>query len=411
MDERIKRRKTLNVKVGNIHIGSDYPIVVQSMTDTNTENVEDTVKQITELHLAGSEIVRVTVNSITAGHKIKEIKQRILDLGYDIPIVGDFHFNGHKILKESPDCAKYLDKYRINPGNVGTGSKKDDQFSYVIKTAIDNDKPIRIGVNWGSLDSALLAQMMDENSRKAIPLDSGAIMRKALVESAIQSADKAVELGLSPNKIIISCKVSLVQDLIKVYKDLSSKCEFPLHLGLTEAGMGVKGIVASTSAISNLLQLGVGDTIRVSLTPKPGESRTQEVMVAKEILQSLGFRYFNPVVTACPGCGRTSSDYFQHLAVKIQDFLQAQMPQWKEIYPGVENMKVAVMGCVVNGPGESKLADIGISLPGRDESPVAPIYINGEKSVTLKGDFIAEEFQLILENYVKDKYALAKDVL
>lgn len=400
----IKRRKTVNVKVGNVVIGSDHPIVVQSMTNTDTEDVKSTVEQVVQLHQAGSEIVRLTVNTLTAGSKIKEIKQRLWDMGINVPIVGDFHFNGHKILAESPDCAKYLDKYRINPGNVGNGSKKDEQFSFMIEQAIKHNKPVRIGVNWGSLDQALLAEMMDANAKLAIPLEVDQVMQKALVKSALQSAEKAMEIGLREDQICISCKVSQVQGLITVYTDLASRCKFPLHLGLTEAGMGVKGIVASTAGIGNLLQMGIGDTIRVSLTPKPGESRTQEVIVAQEILQSLDLRSFSPVVTACPGCGRTSSDYFQHLAQDIQTYLTRQMPIWREFHPGVETMKVAVMGCVVNGPGESKLANIGISLPGRDESPVAPVYVDGKKYVTLKGDKITQEFQLIVENYVKANY-------
>jgi (E)-4-hydroxy-3-methylbut-2-enyl-diphosphate synthase len=402
----IIRRETISVKVGNVLVGSRHPVVVQSMTNTDTEDVVATVKQTAELFKAGSEVVRLTVNTLTAGQKIKEIKQRLLDMGMNVPLVGDFHFNGHKILADSPDCGKYLDKYRINPGNVGRGSKRDEQFAYMIKTAIDNDKPVRIGVNWGSLDQELLAQMMDTNAKLSNPLEVNHVMRNALVQSALQSAEAAMEIGLNENKIIISCKVSQVQDLILVYSDLAAKCKFPLHLGLTEAGMGVKGIVASTAGIGNLLQLGIGDTIRVSLTPKPGESRNQEVIVAQEILQSLGIRSFVPMVTACPGCGRTSSDYFQHLAQNIQTYLREQMPIWREFYPGVETMKVAVMGCVVNGPGESKLANIGISLPGRDESPVAPVFIDGERSVTLKGDNIAGEFKVIVDEYVKRTYAI-----
>ena len=403
---QIIRRETLSVKVGNVLVGSKHPIVVQSMTNTDTEDVLATVKQTAELYKAGSEVVRLTVNTVAAGSKIKEIKHRLLDMGINVPLVGDFHFNGHKILAESPECGKYLDKYRINPGNVGRGSRRDEQFSYMIKAAIDNNKPVRIGVNWGSLDQELLAQMMDTNAKLSSPKDVNQVMRDALVHSALQSAAQAIELGLSENKIIISCKVSQVQDLILVYSNLAAKCKFPLHLGLTEAGMGVKGIVASTAGIGNLLQSGIGDTIRVSLTPKPGESRNQEVIVAQEILQSMGLRYFVPMVTACPGCGRTSSDYFQHLAQDIQAYLVEQMPIWREFYPGVETMKVAVMGCVVNGPGESKLANIGISLPGRDESPVAPVFIDGERSVTLKGNNIASEFKDIVDNYVKKTYAV-----
>lgn len=400
----IIRRKTVNVRIANITIGSDHPIVVQSMTNTDTEDVASTVEQITQLYLAGSEIVRLTVNTLAAGSKIREIKQRLLDAGVNVPIVGDFHFNGHKILAQYPDCAKYLDKYRINPGNVGHGSKKDEQFSFMIERAIKYNKPVRIGVNWGSLDQELLADMMDTNAKRSNPLEVEQVMQQALVESALQSAERAMEIGLREDQICISCKVSQVQGLIAVYTDLATKCKFPLHVGLTEAGMGVKGIVATTAGIGNLLQLGIGDTIRASLTPKPGESRTQEVIVAQEILQALGLRSFVPAVTACPGCGRTSSDYFQHLAQDIQTYLVEQMPIWREFHPGVETMKVAVMGCVVNGPGESKLANIGISLPGRDESPVAPVYIDGEKYITLKGDNITREFQLIVENYVKTHY-------
>lgn len=398
------RHKTHNVKVGNINVGSSYPVVVQSMTNTDTEDALATAIQIADLARAGSEVVRVTVNTIEAGRKIKEIKERLGDLGINVPIVGDFHFNGHKILTEVPDCAKYLDKYRINPGNVGKGSKRDEQFASMINMAREYDKPVRIGVNWGSLDQDLLAQMLDNNARLQSPLSLETVMQNALIESALQSAEKAIELGLPENKILLSCKVSQVQDLISVYRQLANKCEFPLHLGLTEAGIGTKGIVASTAALSILLQEGIGDTIRISLTPKPGESRTQEVIVAQEILQSMGLRSFVPVVTSCPGCGRTSSDYFQKLADKIQNYLREQMPVWRETYPGVETMKVAVMGCVVNGPGESKLANIGISLPGKDESPVAPVYIDGQKDVTLKGERIAEEFQVLVENYVKTRY-------
>ncbi|TXJ01032.1 MAG: flavodoxin-dependent (E)-4-hydroxy-3-methylbut-2-enyl-diphosphate synthase [Neisseriales bacterium] len=400
----LARRKTFNCKVGNIWVGSNYPVVIQSMTNTDTEDALGSAIQIADLVRAGSEIVRVTVNTVEAGNKIREIKQRLADMNINVPIVGDFHYNGHKILAES-DCAKYLDKYRINPGNVGKGSKRDEQFAYMINSAIEHNKPIRIGVNWGSLDQELLAQMLDANARLSVPLTLEEVMRRALVDSALQSAEKAIELGLPENQILLSCKVSHVQDLVLVYRDLASKCQFPLHLGLTEAGMGAKGIVASTAALSIILQEGIGDTIRVSLTPKPNESRTQEVIVAQEILQSLGLRAFVPEVTSCPGCGRTSSDYFQKLADKIQTYLREQMPVWKTLYPGVEELKVAVMGCVVNGPGESKLANIGISLPGRDESPVAPVFIDGEKRMTLKGDRIAEEFQVIVDDYIKNKYS------
>ena len=400
----LQRRKTYTTKVGNIYVGSDYPVVVQSMTNTDTEDALATAIQVADLARAGSEIVRITVNTLEAGRKVKEIKQRLTDMGILVPLVGDFHYNGHKILAEHPDCAKYLDKYRINPGNVGSGSKKDQQFAFMVNMAKEYAKPLRIGVNWGSLDQELLATLLDSNARLPVPLSLEAVMRNALVTSALQSAATARELGLAAEQIILSCKVSQVQDLILVYRDLAAKCSYPLHLGLTEAGMGIKGIVASTAALANVLQQGIGDTIRVSLTPKPGESRTQEVIVAQEILQVIGSRSFVPAVIACPGCGRTSSDYFQKLAEKIQSYLRAQMPVWKVSYPGVENMKVAVMGCVVNGPGESKLANIGISLPGRDESPVAPVFIDGKKNVTLKGEQIAEEFQVIVDNYVKANY-------
>lgn len=397
------RRKTHDVKVGNIYVGSNYPIVVQSMTNTDTEEALATAIQIADLARAGSEVVRITVNTIEAGRKVSEIKKRLADIGIDVPLVGDFHFNGHKILAET-DCGQYLDKYRINPGNIGKGNRRDEQFAYMINMAREYDKAVRIGVNWGSLDQELLAGMLDINAAQTNPLTLDEVMRKALVESALQSAEKAVELGLPENKILLSCKVSHVHDLVKVYDDLASKCQYPLHLGLTEAGMGAKGIVASTAALTMILNKGIGDTIRVSLTPKPGESRTQEVIVAQEILQSLGFRSFVPSVTACPGCGRTSSDYFQKLAERIETYLRDKMPEWKTKYPAVTDMKVAVMGCVVNGPGESKLANIGISLPGKDESPVAPVFIDGEKDVTLKGDNIAEEFQAIVENYVVTRY-------
>jgi (E)-4-hydroxy-3-methylbut-2-enyl-diphosphate synthase len=402
----VVRRKSQQVRVGNIMLGGENPIVVQSMTDTNTEDIAATVAQITDLHNAGSEIVRVTVNTIEAGQAIKEIKAKLVGNGINVPIVGDFHFNGHKILENVPSCAQYLDKYRINPGNVGRGSKKNEQFAYMIKMAMEYNKPVRIGVNWGSLDQQLLVQMMDANSKISQPLDSSSVMQEALIQSALQSAEDAIQLGLDSSQIVISCKVSLVQDLITVYKKLATKCDFALHLGLTEAGMGIKGIVASTAAMANLLQMGIGDTIRVSLTPDPGGARTNEVLVAQEILQSLNLRSFTPVVTSCPGCGRTSSDYFQRLAQDIQFYLRLQMPQWKKIYPGVEAMKVAVMGCVVNGPGESKLANIGISLPGRDETPVAPVFIDGQRAVTLKGDNIVAEFKEIVNNYVKTKYSL-----
>jgi len=391
--------------IGNVAVGGGAPVVVQSMTNTDTADAGATVRQVYELWRAGSEIVRITVNSPEAAAQVGLIRRQLDDMGCDVPLVGDFHFNGHKLLAQYPECAKALAKYRINPGNVGKGSKRDDQFSAMVQTAIDYDKPVRIGVNWGSLDQAKMARMMDENGKRSDPLPAEALMREALIQSALESAEQAVAWGLPADHIVISCKVSNVQDLIKVYRDLGSRCDYALHLGLTEAGMGSKGIVASTAALSILLQEGIGDTIRVSLTPEPGESRTKEVVVAQEILQTMGIRSFTPLVTACPGCGRTTSTYFQELAQKIQAYLRDQMPIWRSQYPGVENMSVAVMGCVVNGPGESKLANIGISLPGTGEVPVAPVFIDGEKNVTLKGDAIAEEFQAIVEDYVHSHYA------
>ena len=390
--------------VGHVAVGGDVPVVVQSMTNTDTADAQATVRQVYELWQAGSEIVRITVNSPEAAAQVGNIRRELDAMGCDVPLVGDFHYNGHKLLQQYPDCAMALAKYRINPGNVGKGSKRDEQFAAMIEIAIRYDKPVRIGVNWGSLDQAKMARMMDENAKLAEPLSSDALMREALIQSALESAEQAMALGLPADHIIISCKVSDVQDLIKVYRDIGSRCDFPLHLGLTEAGMGSKGIVASTAALSVLLQEGIGDTIRISLTPEPGESRTREVVVAQEILQTMGIRSFTPLVTACPGCGRTTSTFFQELAQKIQRYLREQMPAWKTQYPGVESMSVAVMGCVVNGPGESKLANIGISLPGTGEVPVAPVFVDGEKTVTLKGDNIAEEFQAIVENYVQQHY-------
>ena len=398
------RHKTHTVKVGDVSIGGNNPIVVQSMTDTDTTDAVSTANQIAELYNAGSELVRITVNSVEAGNTVPEIRQLLIDMGIDVPIVGDFHYNGHKILKESK-CAKYLDKYRINPGNVGKGSKRDEQFMYMIKTAIEYDKPVRIGVNWGSLDQELLKVMLDDNSQLDDPLELKFVMRKALIESALQSAEQAIEYGLSEDKIIISCKVSKISELIPLYKELSLKSNYPLHLGLTEAGMGIKGTVVSSIAIASLLQSGIGDTIRVSLTPTPGDSRDKEVLISRNILQALELRAFTPEVTACPGCGRTSSDYFQHLTLEIQDFVSKKIKEWKNVYYGVENLKVAVMGCVVNGPGESKMADIGISLPGKGEQPVAPVYVDGEHYTTLKGDNIAVEFKRIIEVYVSNNYA------
>lgn len=406
MDATIKRRKTLQVAVGHVMVGSEHPVMVQSMTNTDTADAAATAQQVFELAQAGSEVVRITVNSPEAAARVAEIRQRLDDMGCAAPLVGDFHFNGERLLKDYPDCARALGKYRINPGNVGKGAKGDDKFAYMIRTAAEYGKPVRIGVNWGSLDQALLARMLDANSHAANPKTLDVVMREALIVSALESADKAMELGLPANQILLSCKVSNVQDLITVYRDLGSRCEFPLHLGLTEAGMGSKGIVASSAALAVLLQEGIGDTIRISLTPQPGEARTKEVVVAQELLQTMGLRSFTPLVTACPGCGRTTSTFFQELADSIQTFLREQMPIWRLQYPGVEDMKVAVMGCVVNGPGESKLADIGISLPGTGEVPVAPVYVDGQKDVTLKGDNIALEFKAIVENYVHTRYGV-----
>jgi len=400
----IPRHRTRQVRVGNALIGGDAPILVQSMTNTDTADAESTARQVLALARAGSEIVRVTVNTATAAAQVPRIRERLEAMGCDVPLVGDFHFNGHKLLAEHPDCAQALAKYRINPGNVGRGAKRDEQFAAMIETACRYAKPVRIGVNWGSLDQELLLRLMDENARAAEPLDSDAVTREALVASALESAARAEELGLPGDSIVLSCKVSGVQDLIAVYRELARRCDYPLHLGLTEAGLGTKGIVASTAALGVLLQEGIGDTIRISLTPEPGGDRTREVVVAQEILQTMGLRSFSPMVIACPGCGRTTSTYFQELAERIQSYLRQQMPHWRERYPGVEEMHVAVMGCVVNGPGESKHADIGISLPGSGERPVAPVYVDGEKTVTLKGERIAEEFQQLIEEYVRTTY-------
>ena len=401
----INRKQTLAVKIGNITIGGDAPVVVQSMTNTDTEDVVRTVKQVAELANAGSELVRITVNTMEAAKAVPEIRQRLDKIGCDVPLIGDFHFNGHKLLSAVPECAEALEKYRINPGNVGKGKRGDEQFALMIETAVKHNKAVRIGVNWGSLDQKLLASMLDENNQRDTPKELDEVQHDALIESALSSAKKAEEIGLASDKIVISCKLSGVQDLIKAYQELSSKCDYPLHLGLTEAGMGSKGIVSSTAALAVLLQQGIGDTIRISLTPEPGAAREKEVIVAQQILQSMGSRSFTPQVVACPGCGRTSSDYFQRLAQDIEGFLGEKMPFWKEQYAGVESMSVAVMGCVVNGPGESKQANIGISLPGNGEVPVAPVYENGEKTVTLKGDNIAAEFQAIVERYVENNYA------
>ena len=388
-------------------VGDHAPIVVQSMTNTDTADVESTVQQVAALARAGSEIVRVTVNTAEAAAAVPLIRDRLAAKGVEVPLVGDFHFNGHRLLTQHPACAEALAKLRINPGNVGKGSRRDEQFATMIEFACRYGKPVRIGVNWGSLDQELLARLMDENARQTVPEDTGIVTRRALVASALESASQAEALGLAHDRIILSCKVSGVQDLIAVYRDLAARCDYPLHLGLTEAGMGSKGIVASTAAIAVLLQEGIGDTIRVSLTPEPAGDRTREVVVAQEILQTMGLRSFAPLVIACPGCGRTTSTFFQELADRVQTYLRAQMPVWRERYPGVEAMHVAVMGCVVNGPGESKQANIGISLPGSGENPVAPVYIDGVRSVTLKGDRIAEEFEAIIARYVADKYDAA----
>ena len=398
------RRVSRKVQIGHVAVGGDAPIMVQSMTNTDTADAEATVRQVHALWRAGSEVVRITVNSPEAAAQVATIRERLDAMHCNVPLVGDFHFNGHKLLTQYPVCAQALAKYRINPGNVGHGKKRDDQFATMIEAACKYEKPVRIGVNWGSLDPALLARMMDDNSQRAQPMDAREVMREALITSALESAAQAVAWGLPADRIVISCKVSEVQDLISVYRAIAQRCDYALHLGLTEAGMGSKGIVASSAAMGILLQEGIGDTIRVSLTPEPGGDRTREVVVAQELLQTMGLRSFTPLVTACPGCGRTTSTVFQELADRIQSYLRAQMPVWRARYPGVEEMKVAVMGCVVNGPGESKHADIGISLPGTNEVPVAPVYVDGEKTVTLKGDRIAEEFQTIVEDYVARNY-------
>ena len=403
------RRTSLQVAIGAVRVGGNAPIVVQSMTNTDTADVEGTVQQVKDLARAGSELVRVTVNSSEAAAGVPLIRERLDKQGVKVPLIGDFHFNGHKLLRENPACAEALSKYRINPGNVGRGSKRDPQFAEMIEAACRYNKPVRIGVNWGSLDQDLLTRLMDENSASAQPKTMQQVMRAAVALSALESAQRAVEIGLPRDRIILSAKVSGVQDLIAIYSDLAARCDYPLHLGLTEAGMGSKGIVASTAGMSVLLQQGIGDTIRVSLTPAPGGDRTQEVIVAQEILQTMGLRSFTPMVIACPGCGRTTSTYFQELAQGIQSHIRHRMPEWRREYVGVEDMTVAVMGCVVNGPGESKHANIGISLPGTGERPVAPVYEDGEKTVTLKGDHIADEFREIVEKYVKRSYIRKAD--
>lgn len=404
-----QRHKTQQATVAwgtnRITVGGDAPIRIQSMTNTDTEDVIGTAIQVKELAKAGSEMVRITVNTSAAAAAVPFIRDQLDKMGVDAPLVGDFHYNGHTLLKEHPACALALSKYRINPGNVGQGAKRDVQFSQMIEIACRHDKPVRIGVNWGSLDQDLLARLMDHNAALPHPLEAREVMVEALIQSALQSAQKAIEIGLPSQQIILSCKVSAVQDLIAVYRDLARRCDFALHLGLTEAGIGSKGIVASTAALAILLQEGIGDTIRISLTPEPGAPRENEVIVAQEILQTMDLRHFTPMVIACPGCGRTTSTYFQGLASQIQSFLRHQMPQWKQHYPGVESMNVAVMGCIVNGPGESKHADIGISLPGTGESPSAPVFIDGEKVKTLRGDNIAAEFEHLVQEYVHRRYS------
>ena len=400
----IPRHRTVAVKVGHVTVGGDAPVVVQSMTNTDTADALRTAIQCAELARAGSELVRITVNSVEAAQAVPAIREQLDKMGCDVPLIGDFHFNGHKLLTSVPECAQALDKYRINPGNVGRGKKRDEQFAQMIEFACRYDKPVRIGVNWGSLDQELLAKKLDENNQLAQPLALYDVMHEALIESALTSALKAEEYGLPHDHIILSCKLSEVQGLVRAYRDMAGRCDYPLHLGLTEAGMGSKGIVYSTAALSLLLQEGIGDTIRISLTPEPHAKREKEVIVGQEILQALGLRSFTPQVVACPGCGRTSSDYFQRLAEQIQNWLREQMPVWKTQFAGVESMSVAVMGCVVNGPGESKHANIGISLPGSGEVPVAPVYEDGQKTVTLKGDNIAQEFQTLVEAYVQRTY-------
>lgn len=398
------RRVTRQVRVGRVLIGSDAPVVVQSMTNTDTADDFATSMQVAQLARAGSEIVRITVNNDEAAKAVPRIREKLLSMNLDVPLVGDFHYNGHKLLSDNPACAEALDKLRINPGNVGQGVKRDTQFASIVEMACKYNKPVRIGVNWGSLDQSVLARIMDENAKRAVPRDAGAVMREALVTSALESAIKAEEYGLGGDKIILSAKVSSVQDLIAVYRDLAARCDYPLHLGLTEAGMGSKGIVGSTAALAVLLQEGIGDTIRVSLTPEPNGSRTQEVIVAQEILQTMGLRAFTPMVTACPGCGRTTSTLFQEMAADVQNFVRESMPSWRDQYDGVENMTLAVMGCVVNGPGESKHANIGISLPGTGEMPAAPVFEDGVKTQTLRGERITAEFKGIIERYVARTY-------
>jgi len=399
-----KRRQTPTVRVGDVAIGSNHPIVVQSMTNTETADIRATATQIAQLARAGSELVRITVDTEAAAAAIPGIMERLDMMACDVPVIGDFHYNGHRLLQKYPECARLLAKYRINPGNVGFGKKRDDQFSTIVGQAIEYNKPVRIGVNWGSLDQALLARLMDENGKLSTPAPADAVMREALIRSALESAEQAESLGLAHDRIILSCKVSGVQDLILVYRELAQRCDYPLHMGLTEAGMGSKGIVSSTAALSVLLQQGIGDTIRISLTPEPGQSRSDEVVVAQELLQSMGLRAFTPMVIACPGCGRTTSTFFQSLALDVTNHVREKMPEWKLSHSGVENLSLAVMGCIVNGPGESRQADIGISLPGTGESPVAPVFIDGEKAATLRGDNLTADFLALIDHYVKEKY-------
>jgi (E)-4-hydroxy-3-methylbut-2-enyl-diphosphate synthase len=398
------RRQTPTVMVGGIAIGSCHPIVVQSMTNTDTADIRATATQIAQLARAGSELVRITVDTEAAAASVEGIMERLEMMSCNVPVIGDFHYNGHRLLQKYPACAQLLAKYRINPGNVGFGKKRDDQFSTIVGLAIEYDKPVRIGVNWGSLDQRLLAKLMDANAKLNTPEPADAVMREALIRSALESAEQAENIGLAHDQIILSCKVSGVQDLILVYRELAQRCDYPLHLGLTEAGMGSKGIVSSTAALSVLLQQGIGDTIRISLTPEPGQARTDEVVVAQELLQSMGLRAFSPMVIACPGCGRTTSTFFQSLALDVTNHVRAKMPEWKLRHTGVENLTLAVMGCIVNGPGESRQADIGISLPGTGESPVAPVFIDGEKAATLRGDDLTAEFLDLIDTYVKEKY-------
>jgi (E)-4-hydroxy-3-methylbut-2-enyl-diphosphate synthase len=399
------RRATRQVRIGKVLVGGDAPVVVQSMTNTDTADIAGTTKQVAELWRAGSEMVRVTVNTPEAAAAVPRIVDRLLMMGVDVPVIGDFHYNGHQLLANEPACAEALAKYRINPGNVGFGRKRDAQFAQLIEFAMRYGKPVRIGANWGSLDQALATRLMDENATRADPWDAGRVLREALIRSALDSAGRAVELGLPAERVVLSCKVSGVQELIAVYRDLAMRSDFALHLGLTEAGIGSKGIVASSAALAVLLQEGIGDTIRISLTPEPGAPRTQEVVVAQELLQTMGLRAFTPMVTACPGCGRTTSEFFQELAKRVQEHVRARMPEWKVSHPGAENLTLAVMGCVVNGPGESRHANIGISLPGTGEAPAAPVFVDGEKTVTLRGDNIAADFVAIIDDYVERRFS------